>query len=62
MADPAIADEINRRAAVALKAEQRYYDAVDTEDPAESSAKRAAANAWLWALDALNDFRRTPLL
>ncbi|MEJ0008809.1 MAG: hypothetical protein WDM77_21210 [Steroidobacteraceae bacterium] len=54
----AIAEEIERRTAVALKAEQRYYDAIDTEDPAETSAKRDAASAWLWALDALNDFRR----
>jgi len=54
----AIADEINRRIAVALEAERRYYDAIDTEDPAESSAKTAAASAWVWALDALNDFRR----
>jgi hypothetical protein len=53
----AIADEIERRTAVALEAEQRYYAAIDTEDPAESSAKRAAASAWLWALDALNEFR-----
>jgi hypothetical protein len=53
----AIADEIERLSAVALKAEQRYYDAVDHEDPAESSAKRAAASKWLWALDGLNDFR-----
>jgi hypothetical protein len=55
----AIAAQIQRLRAVALEAEQRYYDAVDTEDPAESSAKGAAASAWLWALDALNDFRRT---
>jgi hypothetical protein len=55
----AIAAEIERRKAVALEAEQRYYDAIDTEDPGESSAKRATASAWLWALDALNDFRRT---
>jgi hypothetical protein len=54
-----IADEIERLRATALEAEQRYYDAVDTEDPAESSAKRVAASAWLWALDALNDVRRT---
>jgi hypothetical protein len=54
----AIAEEIERRKAVALEAEQRYYDAIDTEDPAQSSAKRAAASAWIWALDALNDFRR----
>jgi hypothetical protein len=54
-----IADQIERLRATALEAEQRYYNAVDTEDPAESSAKRAAASAWLWALDALNDFRRT---
>jgi len=53
----AIADQIEHLRAVALKAEQRYYDAVDTEDPAESSAKRTAASAWLWSLDALNDFR-----
>ena len=55
----AIAGEIERRTAVALEAEQRYYDAIDTEDPRESSAKRAAASAWVWALDALNDFRRS---
>jgi hypothetical protein len=55
----AIANEIERLGAVALEAEQRYYYAVDTEDPAQSSAKRAAASAWLWALDTLNDFRRT---
>jgi hypothetical protein len=55
----AIADQIERLRAVALEAEQRYYDAIDTEDPAESSAKRAAVSAWLWALDALNDVRRT---
>jgi hypothetical protein len=53
------ANEIERLGAVALEAEQRYYYAIDTEDPAESSAKRAAASAWLWALDTLNDFRRT---
>ena len=55
----AIAGEIERLKTVALEAEQRYYDAVDTEDPAESSAKRVAASAWLWALDALNDFRHS---
>jgi hypothetical protein len=49
----AIADEINRLRAAEFEAEQRYYEAVEE---AELSAKRDAANVWIRAGDALNDY------
>jgi hypothetical protein len=49
----AINDEVERLKAAELEAEQRYYEAVEKS---ELDAKRYAANAWIRAGDALNEY------